>query len=116
MATAYSFGYKMNGEDQFAVTGPDAPVIYDCRGIKNPHSDPKLRSLSGRDPDVRHAVMKDPLARIILHRATTNLRNGRNVAFGCAYGKHRSVALAEAVGRCVPGTIVVHTGAAKEAR
>lgn len=116
MATIYSFGYKMNGEDQFAVTGPHAPKIFDCRTITNPYSIPALRRKTGRDAEVQEVVWRSPEAKKMIRRAVSYLRANPNgtVAFGCAYGKHRSVACAEMVADFInPRPQVIHTGAAK---
>lgn len=121
MAMIYSFGYKMNGEGQFATTGPSAPLVLDCRGINNPHNDANLRRLTGRDKAVQHRVLKSSRAQAILKTAWNHLQDNPNgsVAFGCSYGKHRSVALAEVLhDLCrdnIPAT-VVHTGAAAHRR
>lgn len=109
----YSFGYKLNGEDQFAVTGPNAPRIFDCRGLYNPHSDAKLRRMTGRDKEVQDAVAASPGAGVILTEAHNYMMQSGNhsVAFGCSYGKHRSVALAEMLAARLPDAMVIHTGA-----
>lgn len=114
MATIYSFGYKMNGEDQFATTGPHAPLVLDCRGIQNPHNTPALRRLTGRDHAVQSAVWQSKRAKILVRTAVAYLRENPEgtVAFGCAYGKHRSVACAEMVSHYIKGATVIHTGAA----
>lgn len=121
MTTIYSFGYKMNGEDQFATTGSAAPRIYDCRILNNPHNDPKLRRMTGRDKEVQDMVASSAMAQAIIQDAVSYLRDNPDgvVAFGCSYGKHRSVALAEITAArlggklaCVP-VKVIHTGAAK---
>lgn len=116
--TIYSFGYKMNGQDQFATTGPHAPVIFDCRVISNPHQDAKLRRLTGRDKAVQRRVMKSHLAKILLDEALEHLMEypDGTVAFGCSYGKHRSVALAELLHKSVPQSTVIHTGAVSMGR
>ena len=114
-ARIYSFGYKLNGEDQFSTTGPAAPLIFDARCLNNPHNNPRLRQMTGKDIDVRMHVMKSERAREMVSRAVAYLQEhpDGSVAFGCAYGKHRSVALAEMVHHYVPDSIVMHTGAAR---
>lgn len=116
MRTIYSFGYKMNGEDQFATTGPNAPLIIDCRGLNNPHNDPHLRQKTGKDKAVQRRVGQSVQALIMIQRAVDYLESHPDgtVAFGCSYGKHRSVALAEMTARNIPGAKVIHTGAAKK--
>lgn len=109
----YSFGYKMNGEDQFATTGQNAPKIFDCRAVTNPHSDPVLRRMTGKDKPVQEMVLTSPQARRMLTEAHNYLLGDprRTVAFGCSYGRHRSVALAELLKARLPHAIVIHTGA-----
>lgn len=116
MRTIYSFGYKMNGEDQFATTGPNAPLIIDCRGLYNPHQDANLRKMTGRDEEVQQRMQESALAQIMVQEAIRYLTKNPDgtVAFGCSYGKHRSVAMAEIVAREFSNVIVIHTGAAAD--
>ena len=75
---------------------PDPTAEYiDCRGFKNPHDVPSLRTLTGLDPKVKDFVVRDSafmqtLNRLILRGAPT-----RPIYFGCFGGRHRSVAMAE---------------------
>lgn len=114
MSRVYSFGYKLHGEDQFATTGPAAPRIFDVRCLYNPHNNATLRRLTGRDKAVQDVVMNSTQAKEIVERAYDYLVADprRSVAFGCSYGKHRSVALAEVLAERLPHTTVIHTGAA----
>lgn len=121
LSTIYSFGYKMNGEDQFATTGPCAPLVFDARTLNNPHSDRSLRRLTGRDQAVQTVVWYEPEAKRMVRQAVSYLRANPTgyVAFGCSYGKHRSVALAEMTAdylRSSQTVMVVHTGAAGQGR
>ena len=112
----------MNGEDQFATTGPRAPHIIDCRSLYNPHNDAKLRRMTGRDKEVQDIVCQSRGAQWIIQDVVAYLirQQDATVAFGCAYGKHRSVAMAEMVaGRMRDlgvSTTVIHTGAASMGR
>jgi UPF0042 nucleotide-binding protein len=115
LSTIYSFGYHWKGEDQFAVTGPCAPRIFDCRTIDNPLEDKALRRLSGLDRAVQSKVWSHPEAKRMVRQAVSYLRANPTgyVAFGCAYGKHRSVALAEMTAdylRACQTVMIVHTG------
>jgi UPF0042 nucleotide-binding protein len=105
----------MNGEDQFATTGQCAPLIFDARCIDNPHQDKNLRKLTGKDAAVQRAVWADPQAKKMVREAAAYLRANPTgyVAFGCSYGKHRSVALAEMTADFLQEQMVmiVHTGA-----
>ena len=82
--------------------------VFDCRGLPNPHDDPSLRELTGRDEPVRafmaaHAEeVRDFLlaARQLVQQAIRAAEHtGRDrlaVSFGCVGGRHRSVYCAEA--------------------
>jgi RNase adapter protein RapZ len=94
-----SFAYK-NG-----VPG-DADFVFDARCLPNPHWDPKLRPLSGRDAAVRdyldgqetvreYAGQVSSFLDTWLPRFESETRSYLTVAFGCTGGRHRSVYLAE---------------------
>jgi RNase adaptor protein for sRNA GlmZ degradation len=97
-----SFGY-LHGP------GPDAEITIDVRThLRDPHSDPHLRQLTGHDPLVRTQVLATPGALGLIEgltTATSALLQGATatghhlvrVALGCAGGRHRSVVLAEAI-------------------
>lgn len=81
-------------------------MVFDCRFLSNPHWQPELRPLDGRDAPVADYVRSDPLFDAFFEhvRALTELllpafvREGKShltIAFGCTGGRHRSVALAE---------------------
>lgn len=88
---------------------PDADFVFDARCLPNPHWDPVLRPLSGRDravaehldhqPEVQEFA--DQVGRFLdtwLPRLRAgNTRSYVTVAFGCTGGRHRSVYLAEAM-------------------
>ncbi len=86
----------------------DADFVFDARSLPNPHWDPRLKPLSGRDPEVRDYFLAQPqvgeyLAHVAgfldtwLPRMQSNTRSYVTVAFGCSGGRHRSVYLAEAL-------------------
>lgn len=90
-----SFAYR-NG-----VPG-DADFVFDVRCLPNPHWDPRLRPLSGRDAEVRgyfatESDVTDYLAQVAgfldhwLPRFESGTRSYVTVAFGCTGGRHRSV-------------------------
>ncbi|HET9187486.1 MAG TPA: RNase adapter RapZ [Acidothermaceae bacterium] len=98
-ATVMSFGYKYG-------LPVDADLVVDCRFLPNPHWIPELRSLNGRDSEVRDYVLRQPGAREFLDGYENLLRivvdgyrnEGKRymmLAVGCTGGKHRSVAIAE---------------------
>ena len=80
--------------------------------LPNPHWDPLLRPLSGREGGVREYLEAQPDVQRYLAQLTDFLdtwlpKLGRDtrsyvtVAFGCTGGKHRSVFLAERMARHV---------------
>jgi UPF0042 nucleotide-binding protein len=85
----------------------DADFVFDARCLPNPHWDPTLRPLSGRDAPVADFFAAQPLVNEFaeqvgallqtwlprLHEDTS--RSYITVAFGCTGGRHRSVYLAE---------------------
>lgn len=86
-----------------------ADLVFDCRFLVNPHWNVDLRDLTGRDPAVAAFVAADDkyppfLAKILdflLFLLPAMQEEGKAhalVAFGCTGGKHRSVAVAEALG------------------
>ncbi len=96
-----SFGYK-NGLPL------DVDIVIDCRFLPNPHWIDELRPLSGLDDAVRDYVMSQPetaefiarlddLFELVLPAFVREGKSYLTVAFGCTGGRHRSVALAEAV-------------------
>lgn len=86
----------------------DADVVLDLRFLPNPYWDPELRPFSGRDQRVRDFVLSRPgaeefvdaaaaLLRIMVAGYLTEGRRFATVAIGCTGGKHRSVAVTEAL-------------------
>jgi len=94
-----SFGYKHG-------VPLDADLVFDVRCLPNPHYEPALQALSGRDAPV--IAFLEPLPEVermygdIYHFVASWLpdyaRDNRNyltVAIGCTGGQHRSVYLVE---------------------
>jgi len=84
----------------------DADWVLDARMIANPHYDPQLRPLTGRDAPVVDYLGRDSLTqqwledvRALLARWLPEIvrenRSHVTVAIGCTGGRHRSVYLAE---------------------
>jgi UPF0042 nucleotide-binding protein len=84
----------------------DADFVIDARVLPNPHWDPELRPLSGRDTPVREFLQRqDDVAAFVgqvadfldtwLPKLRSGTRSYVTVAFGCTGGRHRSVYLAE---------------------
>jgi UPF0042 nucleotide-binding protein len=97
-----SFGFKHG-------LPPDADFVLDARFLPNPFFIPALRGLDGRDSEVREFLEDDPdygefVSRIrdmlgfLMPRYLNEGRAYLTVGIGCTGGRHRSVALAEAVG------------------
>jgi UPF0042 nucleotide-binding protein len=88
----------------------DADMVFDVRCLPNPHYDPVLRPLTGRDQpvadwlagsdDVQQMVNDvENFIRKWLPRYTEDTRSYLTVAIGCTGGKHRSVYVVEALAR-----------------
>ncbi|NHB76165.1 RNase adapter RapZ [Rhodobacter calidifons] len=97
-----SFSYKRG-----VPRGMD--MIFDCRFLANPHWQPALRPLDGRDPAVESFVRADPrfaefyrkVSELLLFLLPAHVDEGKAhlaIGFGCTGGQHRSVAMAEMVG------------------
>lgn len=87
----------------------DADLVFDVRYLPNPHFVPELKPRSGLDPEVSSYVLEREESKELLADLTGFLRRtlpryqreGKaylTVAIGCTGGKHRSVAIAEALG------------------
>jgi RNase adapter protein RapZ len=84
----------------------DADLVFDVRCLPNPHYDPVLRPLTGKDQavaeflqqDGRVAAMLDDIRRFVEHWLPCFAQDNRaylTVAIGCTGGQHRSVYFAE---------------------
>ena len=98
-----SFGYK------YGVPA-DADFVFDARCLPNPHWEPKLRPMTGKDQDVVDFLQAQPqvdhLFQDILGFMQTWLpsfeaenRSYMTIAIGCTGGYHRSVYFVEKLGR-----------------
>ena len=85
-------------------------MVIDVRFLKNPHWEPDLRPLDGRDPAVRAFVEADPayapfyarLADLLTFLLPAYRAEGKSyfgLGLGCTGGRHRSVALVEALAK-----------------
>jgi RNase adapter protein RapZ len=99
--TLLSFGFKYG-------LPTDADHVVDVRFLPNPHWIPELRPLTGRDAPVSGYVLGQDGAEEFLDRYAAALqpviagyqrehRRYATVAIGCTGGKHRSVAMTEAL-------------------
>ena len=87
----------------------DVDMVWDVRFLPNPHWEEHLRELSGLDDAVSTFTIEQPLAQQFLDKAEGMLQfllpayqaEGRSyltIAIGCTGGRHRSVAVTEAIG------------------
>ncbi|GAA4402415.1 RNase adapter RapZ [Fodinibacter luteus] len=117
-----SFGFKYG-------VPLDADFVFDMRFLPNPFWVPELRALTGADAPVADWVMGQEGAGQFLDRVVDllepvtsgYLREGRRyatVAIGCTGGKHRSVAMTQAVAARLTSdavaTFVVHRDLGRE--
>lgn len=88
---------------------PSVELLFDVRFLRNPHFEPALRPRTGLDPEVARFVLEDGRTRELLARLREFLdyslalydAEGKaylTVGIGCTGGRHRSVAVAEALG------------------
>ena len=84
----------------------DADYVFDVRMLPNPHYEPDLRHLTGKDePVIDFLRQQEDVSRMILHIQTflehwldvlaKNHRSYVTVAIGCTGGQHRSVYIVE---------------------
>jgi len=106
----------------------DADWVLDARMLPNPHYEPELRALTGRDPAVAEFLARDERVqrwladmRSLLGRWLPEIvRENRSyvtVAIGCTGGRHRSVYLVEQLAasfRTEWRVLVRHRGLATE--
>ena len=101
--TLLSFGFKYG-------IPLDADLLFDVRYLPNPHFVPELRASTGNDPAVVEFLEQSDEVRETIDRFNGLLdylmplyqREGKSyvtVGIGCTGGKHRSVALANAIAR-----------------
>ena len=108
-----SFGYKHG-------VPLDADLVFDVRCLPNPHYEPALAPLTGKDAAVIDYLESHPeverMYTDIYHFVASWLpdyaRDNRNyltVGIGCTGGRHRSVYLAERLAQAFGGRYQVHT-------
>jgi len=103
--TVHTFSYKRG-----LPRGLD--IVLDCRFLRNPHWDPALRTLDGRDAEVDAYVAADPrfdaffekvkgLADLLLPAYKEEGKSHLSIGFGCTGGQHRSVTVAERLAKAL---------------
>ena len=91
---------------------PMADLLFDMRFLDNPHWQPDLRPLTGKDAPVGEHIMRDPayaesferirdLLLLLLPRYEQQGKSYVNIAFGCTGGRHRSVFVAEQIAKAL---------------
>ncbi len=111
------FGTRRDGTRLFVVSfayrrglPADADLVFDVRFLDNPHYDTALRPLTGRDAKVGARIARDAgyakffrsltdLLAVVLPRFESEGKSDLTIAIGCTGGRHRSVYVAEQVGR-----------------
>jgi UPF0042 nucleotide-binding protein len=105
--TVLSFGFKYG-------IPYDANLIMDVRFLDNPYFVPELKPLDGKTPEIRKYVLENDTARTFMGKYWDLLdyliplyeKEGKaylTLAVGCTGGRHRSVAVAEAVFKKISG-------------
>jgi UPF0042 nucleotide-binding protein len=88
----------------------DADLVFDVRFLANPHYDPELQPMSGLQAPVARFIRRDQglkpfmetlagLMRPLLPRYAAEGKSYLTIAVGCTGGRHRSVFIAEELGR-----------------
>lgn len=99
--TVLSFGFKYG-------LPSDADLVMDVRFLPNPHFVPELRRLSGRSRAVKAFLDRHDATHVFLEKTVdlleflvpqyvTEGKSHLTLAIGCTGGRHRSVALSEAL-------------------
>jgi RNase adapter protein RapZ len=107
LVSCVSFGFRQGVPE-------DADLVFDVRFLPNPHFVPEFRPLTGRDPRVAKYIRSFPQTREFISRISDLLvyllphyiHEGKSyltIAFGCTGGQHRSVMIAEEVGKHLRG-------------
>jgi RNase adapter protein RapZ len=103
LVSCVSFGFKHGVPE-------DADLVFDVRFLPNPHFVPEFRPLTGRDSRVAKYIRSFPQTQEFINRISELLvyllphyvREGKSyltISFGCTGGQHRSVMIAEDVGK-----------------
>jgi UPF0042 nucleotide-binding protein len=107
VVTVLSFGFKHG-------IPVDSDLLFDVRFLPNPHFVPELRPHTGRDPEVIQFLERAPathqfldhtvnLLKFLVPQYVTEGKTYLTVGIGCTGGRHRSVAVAEALKKGLSG-------------
>ncbi len=103
LVSCTSFGFRHGVPE-------DADLVFDVRFLPNPHFVPEFRPLTGRHPKVAKYIRSFPQTKEFLERISDLLiyllphyvHEGKSyltIAIGCTGGQHRSVMIAEDLGK-----------------
>jgi RNase adapter protein RapZ len=107
VVTVLSFGFKHG-------IPVDSDLLFDVRFLPNPHFVPALRPHTGRDAEVKryldrsestHDFLKHTLnlLRFLIPQYASEGKSYLTIGIGCTGGRHRSVAIAEALKKGLAG-------------
>jgi UPF0042 nucleotide-binding protein len=107
VVTVLSFGFKHG-------IPVDSDLLFDVRFLPNPHFVPELRPHTGRDAEVIEFLERAPathqfldhtlnLLKFLVPQYVTEGKSYLTVGIGCTGGRHRSVAVAEALKKGLSG-------------
>lgn len=130
--TVRIFSFSFHGEKPADETGNGGGFVFDARSLPNPGREEQFRELTGKDAAVVdylnhqetvHRFLASVLS-LVESSVSTYQRRGFNslmVSFGCTGGQHRSVYLAEQLGKHLRGSdrvevVVRHIGLEKMGR
>ena len=97
-------------EHAYCSAPPHADFVFDVRSLPNPYYDPALRPYNGKEQPIRDYLATQPLVNEMigdifhfLHRWLPRIRQENRsyvtIAIGCTGGQHRSVYIAEQLGK-----------------
>jgi UPF0042 nucleotide-binding protein len=103
LVSCVSFGFKQGVPE-------DADLMFDVRFLPNPHFVPEFRPLTGRHPRVAKYIRSFPqtkefisrISELLVYLLPHYIHEGKSyltISFGCTGGQHRSVMIAEDVGK-----------------
>jgi RNase adapter protein RapZ len=103
LVSCVSFGYRHGVPE-------DADLVFDVRFLPNPHFVAEFRPLTGRHPKVAKYIRSFPqtqefirrISELLVYLLPHYIHEGKSyltIGFGCTGGQHRSVMIAEEVGK-----------------
>jgi UPF0042 nucleotide-binding protein len=103
LVSCVSFGFRHGVPEE-------ADLVFDVRFLPNPHFVPEFRPLTGRDPRVAKYIRSFPqtkefvkrISDLLIYLLPHYIHEGKSyltISFGCTGGQHRSVMIAEEVGK-----------------